>query len=380
MRPRRSTSSRASCDRSAVPEPPPRYRAPSAPSPAPGSVDFTRETSLRSMRNIPWPGFRMRGQLFGVAEPLFLHARPLDRVAPARERRTSHGDLPRPRAGGPEHRMPALRIRPRRPGDARRSIGERAPAPSGSPPDGVGPFDEWLCRSCGLRWPHERPPAEVALGANNPGSATSAIPGERIDTVDLPEVEGASAVTSGRVATILREAREARGLTVSDASKATRIWERYLHALEANAPLQEFPAPVYARSFLRARSSWSSTPTASSVGSTRTIPSQRIRSSSRSPFCVRGDGRSPARSWSSRSWPCWRWRPRGSKATARTDRRCRPRQRVDEWRARRRPGDTSSAPAPDRRHPSGPAAGRPVLGGRGRRRGHARTGNDAGSG
>ena len=126
---------------------------------------------------------------------------------------------------------------------------------SGSPPTGwVGPFDEWLCRSCGLRWPHERPPAEVALGAPaaHPGSAPSPIPGERIDTVDLPEVEGASAVTSGRVATILREAREARGLTVSDASKATRIWERYLQALEANAPLQEFPAPVYARSFLRA--------------------------------------------------------------------------------------------------------------------------------
>jgi len=126
---------------------------------------------------------------------------------------------------------------------------------SGSPPTGgVGPFDEWLCRSCGLRWPHERPPAEVALGAAaaQPGSAPSAIPGERIDTVDLPEVEGASAVTTGRVATILREAREARGLTVSDAAKATRIWERYLQALEANAPLQEFPAPVYARSFLRA--------------------------------------------------------------------------------------------------------------------------------
>jgi transcriptional regulator with XRE-family HTH domain len=123
---------------------------------------------------------------------------------------------------------------------------------SGSPPTGgIGPFDEWLCRSCGLRWPHERPPAEVALGAH-PGSAPSAIPGERIDPVDLPEVEGASAVTSGRDATTLREAREARGLTVSDAAKATRIWERYLQALEANAPLQEFPAPVYARSFLRA--------------------------------------------------------------------------------------------------------------------------------
>jgi transcriptional regulator with XRE-family HTH domain len=124
---------------------------------------------------------------------------------------------------------------------------------SGSPPaGGVGPFDEWLCRSCGLRWPHERPPAEVALTAAHPVSRPSAIPGERIDTADLPEVVGASAVTSGRVATTLRRTREARALTVSDAAKATRIWERYLQALEANAPLQEFPAPVYARSFLRA--------------------------------------------------------------------------------------------------------------------------------
>jgi transcriptional regulator with XRE-family HTH domain len=121
---------------------------------------------------------------------------------------------------------------------------------SGSPPTGGGgPFDERLCRSCGLRWPHERPPAEVALGANNrirhrrsPASGST------------PSISGGRgvAVTSGRVATILREAREARGLTVSDAAKATRIWERYLQALEANAPLQEFPAPVYARSFLRA--------------------------------------------------------------------------------------------------------------------------------
>ena len=61
---------------------------------------------------------------------------------------------------------------------------------SGSPPTGgVGPFDEWLCRSCGLRWPHERPPAEVALGANNPGSAPRASNGERIASGDLREVE-----------------------------------------------------------------------------------------------------------------------------------------------------------------------------------------------
>ena len=149
--------------------------------------------------------------------------------------------------------MPAVRIRPRRPGDARRSIGERAPAPERQPSDGRGR----PVRRVALPVVRSALAARATAGrgrarGQQPGIRHIGDPGERIDTVDLPEVEGASAVTSGRVATILREAREARGLTVSDASKATRIWERYLHALEANAPLQEFPAPVYARSFLRA--------------------------------------------------------------------------------------------------------------------------------
>lgn len=120
-----------------------------------------------------------------------------------------------------------------------------------APGSGSGAFDEWLCRSCGLRWPHERSPAEAALAAADPEPDPTAVPGELIELVEVPRVPGSNGVTSGRVAAALRQAREARGLTVADAAKATRIWDRYLLALEANAPLEEFPAPVYARSFLR---------------------------------------------------------------------------------------------------------------------------------
>ena len=110
---------------------------------------------------------------------------------------------------------------------------------------------EWLCELCGLRWPYEQSTAVVTSAAGEPESEPSGSPGELIELVDVPDV-GATGVTSQRVATTIKQAREARGLTVSDAAKGTRIAERYLRALEANASLEEFPAPVYARSFLRA--------------------------------------------------------------------------------------------------------------------------------
>jgi len=110
---------------------------------------------------------------------------------------------------------------------------------------------EWLCELCGLRWPYEPSTAVVASAAGEPESEPTGSPGELIELVDVPDV-GATGVTSQRVATTIKQAREARGLTVSDAAKGTRIAERYLRALEANASLEEFPAPVYARSFLRA--------------------------------------------------------------------------------------------------------------------------------
>lgn len=49
----------------------------------------------------------------------------------------------------------------------------------------------------------------------------------------------------------LREAREQRGLSIEEIAEATRIPPRYLRALEEDAPVERFPAPVYARFFLR---------------------------------------------------------------------------------------------------------------------------------
>lgn len=109
-------------------------------------------------------------------------------------------------------------------------------------------FDEWLCRSCALRWPHEAPAEGADEDAPPPGAA---IPDDVLALIRVPEVPSTAGVTSPRVARELRAAREARGISLSDAANATRIWERYLQALEANAPLEEFPAPAYARFFLR---------------------------------------------------------------------------------------------------------------------------------
>jgi len=49
----------------------------------------------------------------------------------------------------------------------------------------------------------------------------------------------------------LRHAREAQGRSLAQAAAATGIRERYLRALEAEEPLDLFPAPAYARFFLR---------------------------------------------------------------------------------------------------------------------------------
>jgi transcriptional regulator with XRE-family HTH domain len=49
----------------------------------------------------------------------------------------------------------------------------------------------------------------------------------------------------------LRRARQRKHVTISEAAEATRISSRFLEALEREASLDEFPAPVYARAFLR---------------------------------------------------------------------------------------------------------------------------------
>ena len=49
---------------------------------------------------------------------------------------------------------------------------------------------------------------------------------------------------------LLREAREAKGLTLSDAQEATRINRSYLEALE-EGQYEQLPTPVHARGYLR---------------------------------------------------------------------------------------------------------------------------------
>jgi cytoskeleton protein RodZ len=53
------------------------------------------------------------------------------------------------------------------------------------------------------------------------------------------------------VARTLRRARTARGMTIEEAAEATCITVSYLRALEDDAPVSVFPAPAYARFFVR---------------------------------------------------------------------------------------------------------------------------------
>ena len=49
----------------------------------------------------------------------------------------------------------------------------------------------------------------------------------------------------------LRQARQRRHVDQAEAAAVTRIPRRYLEALETNAPIETYPAPLYARAFLR---------------------------------------------------------------------------------------------------------------------------------
>ena len=59
----------------------------------------------------------------------------------------------------------------------------------------------------------------------------------------------------GELGPLLSRQREARGLTLDDAERDTRISKRYLQALEAEQ-FDVIPAPVYARGFLRSYSQY----------------------------------------------------------------------------------------------------------------------------
>lgn len=114
-----------------------------------------------------------------------------------------------------------------------------------------GGFTHWLCRSCGHQWDPAAYPERWFPGPGDPLPEASEI---LADLEVAPELRGDTAAedqSSIIPAAALRTAREQNGTTLSEASKVTGIWERYLQALEGDSPLEEFPAPAYARFFLR---------------------------------------------------------------------------------------------------------------------------------
>lgn len=113
--------------------------------------------------------------------------------------------------------------------------------------------DEWVCHFCGHRWPHvqtatgarRKAPADPSDLEPSPAALLVPQPPDEPDTAEPSE-----GATPGPGSTLARARRE-RGLTLSQAAEATRIWERDLEALERDAPIEEFAAPAYARFFLR---------------------------------------------------------------------------------------------------------------------------------
>lgn len=66
-----------------------------------------------------------------------------------------------------------------------------------------------------------------------------------------PSPSESSVARPSDIGEALREARERRGTTIDEAGQATFIPKRYLEALERDAPIDEYPAPTFARHFLR---------------------------------------------------------------------------------------------------------------------------------
>jgi len=129
----------------------------------------------------------------------------------------------------------------------------RAAVPSGSVLElrGGGDIgeDPWLCSSCGHAWttsprPHlDRPPTR-------PDYLRGRFFRSNTRDADVAVRAPAAPTTSSHGAE-LRAARESSGRSLGELAAQTSIWARYLRALEADAPPSAFPAPAYARFFLR---------------------------------------------------------------------------------------------------------------------------------
>ena len=106
-------------------------------------------------------------------------------------------------------------------------------------------IDEWVCGDCGHRFrgePESETEAElIPFPVPRPGPGPE--PG--------PEPALGPAEPTAGLGSVLRRAREQRGLGLEEAAEATGIWPRHLRALEEDEPLEAFPGAAYARLYLR---------------------------------------------------------------------------------------------------------------------------------
>lgn len=102
---------------------------------------------------------------------------------------------------------------------------------------------QWVCRSCGHRWdPAAQEEAWRPQAVGDPAE---------LDHLE-DEAEGELRAHPGpSPGTTLMRARHATGKTLGEAARGTGVWERYLQALESDAPPEEFPSHGYARLYLR---------------------------------------------------------------------------------------------------------------------------------
>ena len=114
----------------------------------------------------------------------------------------------------------------------------------------AGGSAHWLCRSCGNQWDPTAHQDGWVPGPGDPSDPAGILADLEMASEPSQDVATTDQARSSPGST-LRRAREEAGTTLTHAAKGTGIWERHLHALESDRQLEEFPAPAYARLYLR---------------------------------------------------------------------------------------------------------------------------------
>jgi len=108
----------------------------------------------------------------------------------------------------------------------------------------------WLCRSCGHRWDPGADP-DPFVWETREASDPAADPARQVAVPEPPRNADEPVEERTPPGRTLRAARDEAGKTLAEAAAATGVWERHLRALEDDAPIEGFPAPAYARLYLR---------------------------------------------------------------------------------------------------------------------------------